>query len=116
MKLTTTSLESCKMNVHQLWDEPVHVSVHTGREPVTSTGPEAPSPDARCAAANVYLKKIIQALQDYNLTIWDGRSAALRAQNQDTEHEKLNHDMGRLYKLKDTFPASAKQYFNIAYA
>ena len=32
-----------------------------------------PSPDARRAFANSYLKTVIQAPQDYTLTIWTGR-------------------------------------------
>jgi hypothetical protein len=58
----------------------------------------------RASAANAYLKIIIQNLQDYTLTIWTGRNAALHAQTQDTElivHAQLNADIRQLYKLKD---------------
>jgi hypothetical protein len=47
---------------------------------------------------------VIQNLQDYTLTIWTGRNAALHAKTQDTElivHAQLNADIRRLYKLKD---------------
>jgi hypothetical protein len=69
-----------------------------------------PSPDARRASANVYLKTVIHALQDYTLTIWTGRNAAFHAKNQDTEPIV---DIRRLYKLKDSFADSAKQYFHL---
>jgi hypothetical protein len=74
------------------------------------------SPDARRASANAYLKTVIQALQDYTLTIWAGRNAALHAKTQDTiliVHAQLNGDSRRLRKLKDSFTDSAKQYFNL---
>jgi len=75
-----------------------------------------PSPDARRASANAYLKTVIQALQGYTLTIWDGRNAALHAKTQDTElivHAQLNAVIRRLYKLKESFADSAKQYFHL---
>ena len=67
-------------------------------------------------SANSYLKTVIQALQDYTLTIWAGRNAALHAKTQDPElivHVQLNADIRRLYKLKDSFADSAKQYFHL---
>jgi hypothetical protein len=75
-----------------------------------------PSPEARCASANAYLKTAIQALQSYTLTIWAGRNAALHAKTQDTErivYAQLNADIRRLYKLKESFADSAKQYFRL---
>ena len=36
-----------------------------------------PSPDARRASATAYVKTVIQALQDYSLTIWEGRNKAI---------------------------------------
>ena len=36
-----------------------------------------PSPDVRRVSANTYVKTVIQALQDYSLTIWEGRSTIL---------------------------------------
>ena len=54
------------------------------------------SSDARRASANAYLKMVIQALQDYTLTISTGRNAALHAKTQDTElivHAQLNADI-----------------------
>jgi hypothetical protein len=59
---------------------------------------------------------VIQALQDYSLTIWEGRNTALHAKNHDTElivHAQLNADIRRIYKLKDPFADSAKQYFHL---
>jgi len=78
-----------------------------------------PSLDARRASANAYLKTVIQALQDYILTIWTGwsqRNAAFQAKTQDSElivHAQLNADIRRLYKLRDSFADSAKQYFHL---
>lgn len=40
---------------------------------------------ARRASANAYLKTVIQALQDYALTIWAGRNDEFHAKTQDTE-------------------------------
>ena len=74
------------------------------------------SPDARRASANSYLKTVMQALQDYTLTIWAGRNAALHAKTQDPElivHVQLNADIRRLCKLKVSFADSAKQYFHL---
>ena len=59
---------------------------------------------------------VIQALQDYSLTIWEGRNTALHEKNHDTElivHAQLNADIRRIYKLKDPFADSAKQYFHL---
>ena len=65
-----------------------------------------PFPDARRASVNIYdLKTVLQALQDYTLTIWTGRNAALHAKTQDSEviaHAQLNADIRRLCKLKDS--------------
>ena len=75
-----------------------------------------PSPDARRASANACPKTVIQAHQDYTLTIWTGRNAALHANTQDTElvvHAQLNAGIRRLYKLNDSFADSAKQYFRL---
>ena len=44
-----------------------------------------PSPDARCVSADAYVKMVIQALQDYTLTIWEGQNTALHAKTHDTE-------------------------------
>ena len=75
-----------------------------------------PSADARRTSANAYLKTVIQALQDYALTIWTGRNAAIHAKTQDTAlivHAQLNADIRRLYKLKDSCADLAKQYFHL---
>ena len=74
------------------------------------------SPDARRASANACPKTVIQAHQDYTLTIWTGRNAALHANTQDTElvvHAQLNAGIRQLYKLNDSFADSAKQYFHL---
>jgi hypothetical protein len=75
-----------------------------------------PLPDARPVSANAHVKAVIQALQDYTLTISTGRNAALHAKTHDTElivHAQLNADIRRLYKLKDSFADLAKQYFHL---
>ena len=63
-----------------------------------------------------YVKTVIQALQDYSLTIWEGRNKVLHGQNHATDlivHAQLNADIRRIYKLKDAFADSAKQYFHL---
>jgi hypothetical protein len=75
-----------------------------------------PSPDARRVSANAYVNMVIQALQDYTLTILEGRNTALHAKTHDTElivDAQLNADIRRIYKLKDSFADSAKQYFHL---
>ena len=75
-----------------------------------------PSPDARRASATAYVKTVIQALQDYSLTIWEGRNKVLHGQNHETDlivHAQLNADIHRIYKLKDAFADSVKQYFHL---
>ena len=55
-----------------------------------------PSPDARRASANAYLKTAIKTLQDYTLIIWAGRNTALHSKTQDTElivHAQLIADI-----------------------
>jgi len=62
------------------------------------------------------VKTVIQALQDYSLTIWEGRNTALHGKNHETElivHAQLNADIRRIYKLKDAFADSVKQYFHL---
>ena len=62
------------------------------------------------------MKTVIQALKDYTLTIWEGQNTAIHAKTHDTElivHAQLNADICRIYKLKDSFADSAKQYFHL---
>jgi hypothetical protein len=59
---------------------------------------------------------VIQALQEYSLTIWEGHNKVLHGQNHETDlivHAQLNADIRRIYKLKDAFADSAKQYFHL---
>ena len=75
-----------------------------------------PSPEARCASANAYLKTAIKTLQDYTLIIWAGRNTALHSKTQDTElivHAQLIADIWRLYKIKDSSADSVRQYFHL---
>ena len=56
------------------------------------------------------------ALQDYSLTIWEGRNNVLHGPDHETDqtvHAQLNADIRRIYKLKDAFADSAKQYFHL---
>ena len=74
------------------------------------------SPDSRRASATAYVKTVIQALQDYSLTIWGGRNNVLHGPDHETDqtvHAQLNADIRRLYKLKDAFADSTKQYFHL---
>ena len=48
----------------------MHVRLDQVRKAIKSR----PSPDARRVSANAYVKTVIQALQDYSLTIWEGRN------------------------------------------
>jgi hypothetical protein len=48
----------------------MHVRLDQVRKAIKSQ----PSPDARRVSANAYVKTVIQALQDYSLTIWEGRN------------------------------------------
>ena len=60
------------------------------------------------------MKTVIQALQDYSLTIWEGRNTALHGENHESElivHAQLNADIRRIYKLKNAFADLAKQHF-----
>ena len=53
---------------------------------------------------------------DSTLTIWEGRNTALHGKSHETElivHAQLNADFRRIYKLKDAFADSAKQYFHL---
>ena len=75
-----------------------------------------PSPDARRVSTNAYAKTVIQALQDYSLTIWDGRNTVLHGQNHEADqivHTQLNANIRRIYKINDAFAHLAKQYFNL---
>jgi hypothetical protein len=77
-----------------------------------------PSPNARRASATTYAKTVIQALKDYSLTICEGCNTILHGQNHETDlivqHAQLNADIiRRIYKLKDAFADSAKQYFHL---
>jgi hypothetical protein len=90
----------------------MHASMDQFRKAIKSQ----PSPDARRVSANAYAKTVIQALQDYSLTIWDGRNTVLHGQNHETDQifdTQLNADIRRIYKLKDAFADLAKQYFNL---
>jgi hypothetical protein len=62
------------------------------------------------------VKTVIQALQDYALTIWEGRNKVLHRKNHATNlivNAQLNADIHRIYKLKDAFADSVKQYFHL---
>ena len=51
-----------------------------------------------------------------SLTIWEGRNKVLHGPDHEmdqTVHAQLNADIRRLYKLKDDFADSAKQYFHL---
>jgi hypothetical protein len=43
------------------------------------------SPDSRRASATAYVKTVIQALQDYSLTIWVGRNKVLHGPDHETD-------------------------------
>ena len=90
----------------------MHVYLNQVRKAIKSRQ----SPDSRRASATAYVKTVIQALQDYSLTIWEGRNNALHGPDHETDqtvHAQLNADIRRLYKLKDAFADSAKQYFHL---
>jgi hypothetical protein len=92
--------------------ENIHVYLNQVRKAIKSR----PSRDAKRASATAYVKTVIQALQDYSLTIWEGRNKVLHGQNHATDlivHAQLNADIRRIYKLKDAFADSAKQYFHL---
>jgi hypothetical protein len=91
-------------------------NMHTYLNQLQKAIKSRPSPDAWCVSANAYMKTVLQALQDYTLTIWEGRNAVLYAKTHDTElifHAQLNADIWKIYKLKDSFADSAKQYFHL---
>ena len=91
-------------------------NIHAYLDQVWKAIKSRPSPDARRASATAYVKTVIQALQDYSLTIWEGRNKVLHGQNHETDlivHPQLNADIRRIYKLKDAFADSAKQYFHL---
>ena len=90
----------------------MHASMDQFRKAIKSQ----PSPDARRVSANAYAKTVIQALQDYSLTIWDGRNTVLHGQNHEADqivHTQLNANIRRIYKINDAFAHLAKQYFNL---
>jgi hypothetical protein len=75
-----------------------------------------PSPDARRVSANADMETVIQALQVYSLTIWEGRNTVLHGQNHEADqivHTQLNANIRRIYKINDAFAHLAKQYFNL---
>ena len=91
-------------------------NVHVRLDQVQKAIKSRPSPDARRASATAYVKTVIQALQDYALTIWEGRNKVLHRKNHATNlivNAQLNADIHRIYKLKDAFADSAKQYFHL---
>jgi hypothetical protein len=74
------------------------------------------SPGAQRASATAYVKTVIQAIQDYSLTIWEGRNKVLHGPDHETDqtvNAQLNADIRRIYKLKDAFADLAKQYFHL---
>ena len=91
-------------------------NIHVRLDQIQKGYQESTIPDARRVSANAYVKTVIQALQDYSLTIWEGRNTALHGKHHQSElivHAQLNADIRRIYKLKDTFADSAKQYFHL---
>jgi hypothetical protein len=103
MHLTLDPIQEASKNMHVYLDQ------------VRKVIKSRQSPDSRCASATAYAKMVIQALvQDYSLTIWEGRNKVLHRPDRETDqtvHAQLNADIRRLYKLKDAFADSAKQYF-----
>ena len=75
------------------------------------------SPGARRVSATAYVKIVIQAIQDYSLTIWEGRNKVLHGPDHGADqtivNAQLNADIRRIYKLKDAFADLAKQYFHL---
>ena len=53
-------------------------NMHARLDQVRKAIKSQPSPDARRVSTNAYAKPIIQALQDYSLTIWEGCNTALQ--------------------------------------
>jgi hypothetical protein len=72
--------------------ENIHVYLNQVRKAIKSRQ----SPDARRAsAATAYVKTVIQALQDYSLTIWEERSKALHGPDHETDqtvHAQLRYE------------------------
>jgi hypothetical protein len=58
------------------------------------------SPGARRVSATAYVKTVIQAIQDYSLTIWEGRNKVLHGPDHETDqtvNAQLNADICRIY-------------------